>query len=73
VVREQEDGERIVAARYAELSALQDPFLVRPITEEVVADRVGALGWEPQDGAARLVLDDERRGGVPDPVAEELA
>jgi hypothetical protein len=72
VVGEQEDGERIVTMRDAELSAVQDTLLIRPVAEQVVADRVRALWRKPQDGAAVVVLDDERRSGVPDAAAKNL-
>src|SRR6266508_3485327 len=72
VVGEEKDRERLVTMCDAKLSAVRDALLIRPVAEQVVADRVRALGRKPQDRAVGVVLHDERRSRVPDAAAKEL-
>jgi hypothetical protein len=73
VVREQEDRVGVAAACDVHLAPPERAQLVGPVAEEISADAVAAARRQPQDGAMRPVLEDDRRRSVPDTPAKELA
>ena len=70
---EEEDRERLVRPRHAQLALTADSLAEGPLAEQVVPQRMSKARRQPQDCDVGPVGDDHGSDGVPDSAAEELA